>query len=79
MRSTYGKRRGRMHAGIDLKTFAKDTVRAVFPGIIRVACRAQGYGNVIVVRHYNGLETVYSHNFKHLGKIGRPGKRGLTP
>ena len=62
--------RGRMHAGIDLKTFAKDTVRAVFPGIIRVACRAQGYGNVIVVRHYNGLETVYSHNFKHLVKSG---------
>ena len=70
MLSTYGKRRGRMHAGIDLKTFAKDTVRAVFPGIIRVACRAQGYGNVIVVRHYNGLETVYSHNFKHLVKSG---------
>ena len=68
--SSYGKRHGRMHAGIDLKTFAKDTVRAAFSGIIRVAGKARGYGNVIVVRHYNGLETVYSHNFKHLVKSG---------
>lgn len=68
--SSYGKRNGRMHTGIDLKTFAKDTVRAVFSGIVRVACKAQGYGNVVVVRHYNGLETVYSHNFKHLVKSG---------
>ncbi|RHR79105.1 M23 family metallopeptidase [Odoribacter sp. AF15-53] len=68
--SSYGKRNGRMHTGIDLKTFAKDTVRATFSGIVRVAGKAQGYGNVIVVRHYNGLETVYSHNFKHLVKSG---------
>ena len=58
--------RRKNHAGVDLKTFAGDTVRAVFKGVVRMAKNYSGYGNVIVVRHYNGLETVYSHNSKHL-------------
>lgn len=68
--SPYGTRRGRNHTGIDLKTHANDTVRVAFDGIVRVANRGRGYGNVIVVRHYNGIETVYSHNSKHLVKSG---------
>lgn len=68
--SNYGRRRGRQHAGIDLKTTPNDTVRAAFSGIIRVATRANGYGNVIVIRHYNGLETVYGHNSRHFVKSG---------
>lgn len=68
--SPYGNRRGRKHTGVDLKTFANDTVRAAFDGIIRVANRGRGYGNVIVIRHYNGLETVYSHNSKNFVKSG---------
>ncbi len=68
--SPYGTGRGRNHTGIDLKTFPNDTIRATFDGIIRIAGKCQGYGNVIVIRHYNGLETVYGHNSKLLVKAG---------
>lgn len=68
--SPYGKRRSRNHSGYDLKTFANDTIRAAFDGIVRIAGKSRGYGNVIVIRHYNGLETVYGHNSRFLVKAG---------
>lgn len=68
--SPYGTRRGRNHTGIDIKTFANDTIRAAFDGIVRIAGRARGYGYVVVIRHYNGLETVYGHHSRLLVKAG---------
>lgn len=68
--SPYGKRRSRGHTGIDLKTHANDTIRAAFDGIVRLSTRMKGYGNLVVIRHYNGLETVYSHNAKQFVKSG---------
>lgn len=68
--SPYGKRHGRMHTGFDLKISTHDTVFAAFDGIVRMANLGRGYGNVIVIRHYNGLETVYAHNSKHLVQSG---------
>lgn len=68
-----GKRR---HAGTDIKTRANDTVRAVFSGVVRMAKPYSGYGNVVVVRHPNGLESVYSHNSKNLVKSGDKVKAG---
>lgn len=68
--SPYGTRRGRNHTGIDLKTKANDTIVAAFSGIVRLSKRVNGYGNVIVIRHYNGLETVYSHNSKNFVQAG---------
>ncbi|WP_298612249.1 M23 family metallopeptidase [uncultured Odoribacter sp.] len=68
--SQYGRRHNRPHTGIDIKTFANDTIRAAFDGIVRIAGRTRGYGNVVVIRHYNGLETVYGHNSKFLVKAG---------
>lgn len=69
--SNYGSKNHRHgHSGIDIKTCAKDTIRCAFDGIVRLAKPYGGYGNVIVVRHPNGLETVYSHNFKNLVKSG---------
>ncbi|WP_297906007.1 M23 family metallopeptidase [uncultured Parabacteroides sp.] len=68
-----GKRRH--HSGVDIKTFANDTIVSAFDGIVRMAKPFAAYGNVIVVRHYNGLETVYSHNSKNLVK---PGDRVLA-
>lgn len=76
--SPYGTRRGRNHTGVDIKTFANDTVRAAFDGIVRIAGRAKGYGNVVVIRHYNGLETVYGHHSRLLVKAGEKVKAG-TP
>ncbi|MDR3140517.1 MAG: M23 family metallopeptidase [Tannerellaceae bacterium] len=73
--SSYAGRR-KNHSGTDLKTFANDTIRAAFDGIVRMAKPYYAYGNVIVLRHFNGLETVYSHNSKHLIKQGEYVKAG---
>lgn len=64
------KGRRKNHSGVDLKTCANDTIVAAFDGIVRMSQPYSAYGNVIVVRHYNGLETVYSHNSKNLVKPG---------
>lgn len=74
--SQYGRRHNRPHTGIDIKTFPNDTIRAAFDGIIRIAGRTRGYGNVVVIRHYNGLETVYGHSSKLLVKAGDKVKAG---
>lgn len=76
--SPFGRRHSRMHTGMDLKINRRDTVVAAFDGIVRMAGWSRGYGNVIVVRHYNGLETVYAHNSKHLVHSGDRVKAG-TP
>lgn len=68
--SPYGTRRGRMHTGIDLKTCPNDTIVAAFAGVVRMSKRYGAYGNVIVIRHQSGFETVYSHNVKNLVKVG---------
>ncbi|MFV0468879.1 MAG: peptidoglycan DD-metalloendopeptidase family protein [Dysgonomonas sp.] len=60
--SNFGPRRRRMHYGIDLKLQVGDTVRAAFDGKVRVCqYEGRGYGYYVVVRHTNGLETVYGH------------------
>ena len=63
--SPYGER-GRHHTGVDLKTFARDTIRAAFDGIVVSAQPITGYGNCLIVRHPYGFETLYSHNAKNL-------------
>lgn len=68
-----GKRR---HSGMDIKTHAGDTVYAAFSGRVRFARPYSGYGNVIVLRHDMGLETVYSHNKYNLVRIGDVVKAG---
>ncbi len=65
--SKYGPRRRRMHRGIDLKVQRGDTIRAAFSGKIRIRnFERRGYGYYLVVRHPNGLETVYGHLSKFL-------------
>ncbi len=65
--SNYGMRRRRMHRGIDLKVQIGDTIRASFNGKIRMrSFERYGYGYYLVVRHPNGLETVYGHLSKFL-------------
>ncbi|RME16612.1 MAG: LysM peptidoglycan-binding domain-containing protein [Bacteroidetes bacterium] len=60
--SHYGWRRYRPHYGTDIDLNTGDSVRCVFNGVVRYANkRVKGYGQVIVVRHFNGLETVYGH------------------
>ena len=73
--SPYGRGRGR-HSGIDIKTYAKDTIRSAFNGVVRMSKPYSAYGNVVVVRHDFGLETIYSHNFKNLVHCGDTVKAG---
>lgn len=65
--SGFGPRWGRMHKGLDIKVYVGDTIRAAFAGKVRVVRNdAGGYGQFIVIRHYNGLETVYGHLSRQL-------------
>ena len=67
--SNYGQRWGRAHKGIDVKVYVGDTIRSAFSGMVRVVdYEGRGYGKYIVIRHDNGLETVYGHLSKHLVK-----------
>lgn len=59
--SNFGYRRSRMHYGIDIKLATGDTVVAAFDGKVRIAKMNRSYGNLVVVRHNNGLETYYAH------------------
>ena len=62
--SNYGYRRRfrREHKGIDIKAITGDTIRSAFNGKIRLTSYdRRGYGNYIIIRHENGLETVYGH------------------
>jgi murein DD-endopeptidase MepM/ murein hydrolase activator NlpD len=59
--SEYGYRHRRFHYGIDINLNIGDTVRSAFDGMVRVSKYYKGYGNVVVVRHFNGIETTYAH------------------
>lgn len=69
--SNYGYRRKfrRQHKGLDINAYYGDTIRAAFDGKVRVVTfQRGGYGNVVVLRHPNGLETVYGHMSRQLVK-----------
>ena len=71
--SNYGYRHsfGRMHYGTDLKLNYGDTIRAAFSGKVRVkSYEGGGYGNYVVIRHPNGLETVYGHMTRSIVREG---------
>ena len=60
--SNFGNRWGRPHKGLDIKVYIGDTIRAAFSGKVRIVrYEAGGYGKYIVIRHPNGLETIYGH------------------
>ena len=65
--SKFGPRRRRMHNGIDVKVYIGDTIRAAFSGKVRmVKYERRGYGKYVVIRHENGLETIYGHLSKQM-------------
>ncbi|WP_417860932.1 peptidoglycan DD-metalloendopeptidase family protein [Winogradskyella sediminis] len=64
--SRYGWRRGRPHNGIDIDLVTGDSVSTILDGIVRFARYTNGFGNAVVVRHYNGLESTYAH-LSHIG------------
>ncbi len=75
--SPFGPRWRRMHNGLDLKVNIGDTIVAAFDGKVRIVkYERRGYGKYIVIRHDNGLETVYGHLSKQLVKVNQLVKAG---
>lgn len=69
--SHYGWREGRMHKGVDIDLQRGDVVVSAFDGKVRVAKKSGGFGNVVIIMHPNGLETVYAHLSKFKVKPGQ--------
>jgi hypothetical protein len=74
--SEFGPRRYRFHYGIDLKVYKGDSILNVMDGMVRIAKRVGAYGNLVVVRHNNGLESFYGHLSKILVKQEQVVKAG---
>lgn len=84
--SRYGWRWGRAHKGIDIDLITGDKVMAMLDGKVRYVGYHSGHGRAIIIRHYNGLETVYTHLSKYNVKandvvvkgqvIGKGGRSG---
>lgn len=63
---------------LDITTTRGDAVKAMFDGAVRMSRRTPQYGNVVVIRHDNGLETIYGNNAQNLVKVGQRVKAGQT-
>ncbi len=74
--SHYGWRRGRAHRGIDIDLVTGDSVVSIFDGVVRFANYSRGHGKTVIVRHPNGLETVYAHLSKYAVKANDIIKKG---
>ena len=61
-----------------ISTAKGDAVKAMFDGYVRLSRKTESMGNVIVIRHDNGLETVYANNAENLVKVGQPIDAGQT-
>lgn len=68
--SRYGMRSGRKHQGVDMPLKTGDPVYAAFDGKVRFSKSSGGYGNLVVIRHNNGLETYYGHLSKRSVEAG---------
>ena len=76
--SHYGPRRNRFHYGVDLAMPTGQPIYSAFDGVVRISKYNSSYGNLVVVRHQNGLETYYAHMSKRLVRPGDPVKAGET-
>jgi murein DD-endopeptidase MepM/ murein hydrolase activator NlpD len=76
--SRYGWRKGRPHYGVDVKLLKGDSVASIFEGVVRIAKYSRSYGYVVVVRHANGLESLYAHLSKLMVKSGDVVDAGTT-
>ena len=68
--SRFGMRRGRRHQGVDLPLKTGTPVVAAFDGRVRASTYSKGYGNLVIIRHENGLETFYGHLSKREVEVG---------
>jgi len=73
-----GKATAMKDNALEIATSKGDAVKALFSGRVRLSRKMQKYGNVIVIRHDNGLETVYAHNAQNLVKCGQKVEAGQS-
>lgn len=74
--SNFGPRWGHFHHGVDLALPMGEPVFAVFNGVIKLSMYGKGYGNYVIIKHDNGLETLYAHLSKRSVKAGQRVKAG---
>jgi murein DD-endopeptidase MepM/ murein hydrolase activator NlpD len=74
--SSFGPRSGTFHDGIDISAPEGMPIRAVAAGEVIYSSQLRGYGNLIIIRHENGLVSVYSHNRKNLVEQGAKVDKG---
>ncbi len=63
---------------LEITTSKGDAVKAMFAGTVRLSRKSEQYGNLIIIRHDNGLETAYGYNAQNLVKVGQRVKAGQT-
>lgn len=73
-----GKATRRDDNRMEIASSEGDAVKAMFKGTVRLSKKVEGYGNVVVIRHNNGLETVYANNAQNLVEVGDVVKAGQT-
>ena len=69
-RGKFGVRRGHRHLGVDIPLKTGSPIYATFNGKVRVSKTMRGYGNIVIIRHENGLETFHGHLSKRLVESG---------
>ncbi len=74
--SRYGRRHGRLHAGIDLRAPPGTPIFAAADGRVKFSGYNRGYGQMIVIDHGNGIETAYAHNSRNVVGEGQTVKQG---
>lgn len=74
--SEYGYRGRAMHTGVDIRTIPNDTIRAILSGVVRMSKMYSSYGNVVVIQHDYGFETVYAHCSRNLVNVNDVVKAG---
>ena len=74
--SRFGRRHGRPHNGIDIGLRTGDPVHSMFPGVVRFAGSFGSFGRIVVVRHWNGLETYYAHLHRVRVTVGQEVEAG---
>ncbi len=75
--SRFGRRGGRFHYGTDIKVMTGDPIYSAFDGVVRIVdYEHRGYGHYVVIRHRNGLETVYGHMSRVWVKENQPVRNG---
>ena len=71
-----GKATLKNNLSLEITSVKGDIVLAMFSGVVRLARKTPQYGNVIVIRHDNGLETVYAFNEQNHVKVGQRVRAG---